>query len=87
MKCPNCDGSGEVDFMNLPERVKFLRLKKKLSAKELGTKVGMSGQRICDLESDRGFGMRLTTKTLLRLSEGLGVDPSFLLEGLTNVES
>lgn len=76
----NEKGLQEVYVTNL----KRLRKEKRMSQVELAEKTGMSSKFISYIESGREWG---SFKTLVMISEALGVEPYQLLKPQTNVPS
>jgi transcriptional regulator with XRE-family HTH domain len=78
MKCPYCDGSGELK----PEAVHFgtllliQRRAKGFTQEQLAEKVGRSRAQIANLESGRGD---VPLKQVMRMAEALGISAKELV--------
>ena len=75
MKCPHCNGSGEL-AATFGALVKQARQAKNLTQQDAAERAGMSRGQLANIETDR---TDVPLKTLLRLAEGLGVSAKDLV--------
>lgn len=78
MKCPHCNGTGELapESLTVGAMVLAARRAAGLTQQELSEKCGLGRSQIANIEVDRSD---IPVKTLRRLADGLGVRPGELL--------
>lgn len=76
MKCPHCNGTGELAVFGIGDLVKAHRQGAKLTQEELSERAGLSRAQIANIEAGRSD---IPVKTLMRLAEGIGCKAGELL--------
>jgi transcriptional regulator with XRE-family HTH domain len=76
MKCPYCNGSGEIQNPTLGALVRHQREKAGLTQEQASRDAGMSRGQLANIETDR---TDVPTKTLLRLADAIGCKAGDLL--------
>lgn len=76
MKCPHCNGTGQLEHVTIGSCVLAARRKVGITQQELSEKSGLSRGQIANLETDR---TDLSIKALMRVAQALGVPAGDLL--------
>lgn len=76
MRCPHCNGTGELAVYGIGDLVKAKRNEAKLTQIELSERTGISRAQIANIEAGRSD---IPVKTLMRLAEGIGCKAGELL--------
>jgi transcriptional regulator with XRE-family HTH domain len=78
MKCPRCNGTGnvELDGVTMGDLIECARKVKKMTQEELASLSGVSRPQIANIELGRSD---IPTRTLILIAAALGVSPGDLL--------
>lgn len=76
MKCPHCEGTGELADPGLGTMILARRKKVGLTQHELSAKCGLGRAQIANIEGGRSD---IPTKTLIKIAEALDCRPGDLL--------
>lgn len=76
MRCPHCDGTGELPEPGFGAMVLARRKKLGLTQAEVSVKCGLGRAQIANIEAGR---TDVPTKTLIRIAEALNCRPGDLL--------
>jgi transcriptional regulator with XRE-family HTH domain len=76
VKCPHCDGTGQLNEATFGALVIQARMAAGLTQHEAAMKAAISRGQLANIETDR---TDVPLKTLLRIAEALGVEPKDLL--------
>lgn len=76
MKCPHCDGTGDLADPGLGELILARRKKLHMTQAEVADKAALGRAQIANIETGR---TDVPTKTLIRIAEALSCRPGDLL--------
>jgi transcriptional regulator with XRE-family HTH domain len=76
MKCPHCNGTGELEGVSVGALVLTMRKARGLTQQELSEACGLSRGQIANLETDR---TDLSIKALFRVAKALECAPRDLM--------
>lgn len=76
MKCPHCNGTGELETFGIGDLLKAQRKVAKLTQEDLAAKSSISRAQIANIEAGRSD---IPVKTLMRLADAIGCKAGDLL--------
>lgn len=76
MKCPHCNGTGELEVFGIGDLVKARRKAAGMTQEELSGRTSISRAQIANIEAGRSD---IPVKTLMRLADGIGCKAGDLL--------
>lgn len=69
MKCPHCNGTGELDAPHYGDFIHAVRRAKKMTQQDVSTAAGISRAQVANMEAGR---TDIPLKTLKRMADALG---------------